>query len=171
MLENRLSGRRRRDPQIALSTASPRPQARNPLDDQDGIYNPNSLTWCGDNHIRRRIIIKACDCTMAQPNNPKPPEKPKDQSGLVFPFDNVISRWKAAFRETHREHEQAKASAESLFEVQRTPRRDRVKASRSIGFCRVKDFSPETALIREAETLIRQGSHRSSKTRFWQKMP
>jgi hypothetical protein len=39
------------------------------------------------------------------------------------------------------------------------------------GFCRVKDFSPENALIREAKALIRQGSHRSSKTRFWQKMP
>jgi PAS domain S-box-containing protein len=38
-------------------------------------------------------------------------------------------------------------------------------------FCRVKDFSPDNALIREAETLIKQGSHRSSKTRFWQKMP
>ena len=40
-----------------------------------------------------------------------------------------------------------------------------------IGFCRVKEFSPETALIREAETLMKQGSHRSSKTRFWRKSP
>jgi ATP-dependent exoDNAse (exonuclease V) alpha subunit len=39
------------------------------------------------------------------------------------------------------------------------------------GFCRVKEFSLETALIREAETLIKQGSHGSSKTRFWRKSP
>jgi hypothetical protein len=38
MLENRSSGRRRRDPQIALSTASPPPQARIPLDSKDGIF-------------------------------------------------------------------------------------------------------------------------------------
>jgi hypothetical protein len=46
-----------------------------------------------------------------------------------------------------------------------------LKVLHEIGFCRVKDFSPDNALIREAETLIKQGSHRSSKTRFWQKMP
>jgi hypothetical protein len=38
------------------------------------------------------------------------------------------------------------------------------------GFCRVKEVSPENALIREVETLIKQGSHRSSKTRFWRKI-
>jgi hypothetical protein len=41
----------------------------------------------------------------------------------------------------------------------------------TLGFCRVKDFSPKNALIREAETLIKQGSHRSSKTRFLVKSP
>jgi hypothetical protein len=47
----------------------------------------------------------------------------------------------------------------------------RLYAQVGSGFCRVKEFSPENARIREAETLMKQGSHRSSKTRFWRKIP